>query len=83
MEKSQFMKHRKTEHLETVKTCKNNECIYKNECWFRHEHEDTKINNIKINENEKLIEKLVGLVEKLNQRVSSLEHLENKARTKS
>ena len=79
--KSQFMKHRKSEHSEMVKTCKNNECIYKNECWFRHEHnehENTQINNIKTNENEKLIEKLVGLVEKLNKRVSCLENLENR-----
>ena len=35
------------------------------------------MNNIKTNENEKLIEKLVGLVEKLNERVSSLENPEN------
>ena len=77
LEKSQFMKHRKSEHPEMVKTCKNNECIYKNECWFIHEQENTKVNNIKTNENEKLIEKLVGLVEKLNERVSSLENPEN------
>ena len=56
-----------------VHTCKNCECIYKNECWFRHDFEDIKEDNIKTNENEKLIEKLVGLVEKLNERVSKLE----------
>ena len=72
-EKSQFMKHRKTKHPEMVKTCKNYECIYDNECWFRHDFEDIKEDNIKANENEKLIEKLVTLVEKLNERVSKLE----------
>ena len=72
-DKSQFMKHRKTKHVEMVKSCKNGECIYKNECWFRHDFEDIKEDNIKANENEKLIEKLVGLVEKLNERVSNLE----------
>ena len=43
----------------------------------------TKQNNKKTNENEKLIEKLVGLVEKLNERVSSLENTENEKWTKS
>ena len=56
-----------------VKTCKNCECIQKNVCWFRNDFEDIKEDNIKANENEKLIEKLVGLVEKLNERVSNLE----------
>ena len=67
------MKHRKRKHPEMVNTCKNIECIYKNECWFRHDFEDIKEDNIKANENEKLIEKLVGLVEKLSERVSNLE----------
>ena len=56
-----------------VKICRNNQCIYENECWFRHENDNSKLNNIKTNENEKLIEKLVGLVEKLNERVLTLE----------
>ena len=72
-EKSEFMKHRKNKHPEMVKVCNNNQCIYEKECWFRHTNEDTQMNNIKTNENEKLIEKLVGLVEKLNERVSTLE----------
>ena len=45
-------------------------------CWFRHENGHTKLDNIKTNENEKLIEKLVGLVEKLNERVLILEKSE-------
>ena len=55
-EKSEFMKHRKNKHPEMVKVFKNNQCIYENECWCRHSYEDTQMNNIKTNENEKLIE---------------------------
>ena len=75
-EKSEFMKHRKDLHPEMVKICRNTQCFYENECWFRHENDNSKLNNIKTNENEKLIEKLVGLVEKLNERVSTLEKKE-------
>ena len=55
------------------KNRQDSECCFKNECWFRNDFEDIKEDNIKANENEKLIEKLVGLVEKLNERVSNLE----------
>ena len=75
-EKSEFMKHRKDLHPEMVKICRNTQCFYENECWFRHENDNSKLNNIKTNENEKLIEKLVGLVEKLNERVLTLEKKE-------
>ena len=34
--KSHFMQHRRVHHPEMLKICKNNECIYKNGCWFRH-----------------------------------------------
>ena len=54
--KSEFMKHRKTLHPEMVKICQNNQCNFENECWFRHENDNTKLNNIKTNENKKLVE---------------------------
>ena len=37
--KSEFMKHRKQQHLQSVALCRennNNKCRFKNECWYRH-----------------------------------------------
>ena len=65
------MQHRKMYHAEMVKICKNGQCIYKKECWFRHEYEEIHINDKETNEN--IIEKLVNLVEKLNKKVENLE----------
>ena len=70
------MKHRKTLHPEIVKICQNNQCNFENECWFRHENDNIKLINIKTNKNEKFIEKLVGLVEKLYERALTLEKKE-------
>ena len=79
--KSQFMQHRKLHHAEMVKICKNDECIYKKDCWFRHEHEEMEINNKEKNEN--ITERLVNLVEKLNKRVITLESMMNDTRMKT
>ena len=33
-----LMKHRKSEHGNSIEKCKNNEgCLFKNECWYKHE----------------------------------------------
>ena len=54
--KNEFMKHRKLKHIEMVQMCKNNDqCVFKNSCWFRHEEYDNRI----IIENENVIHKLV------------------------
>ena len=38
--KGHFMQHRKIKHIEMVKTCRNQECFYKNSCWFGHGYEN-------------------------------------------
>ena len=43
--KSYFMQHRRAHHPEMLKICKNDECIYKKGCWFRHVNQGTQINN--------------------------------------
>ena len=71
--KSHFMLHRKYQHTEMVQNCKNIECVFEESCWFRHEHEDTQLNKEKTNENEKYMQKLLEIVEKLSEKVSNLE----------
>ena len=34
--KSHFIKHRRVHYPEMLKICKNDECIFKSGCWFRH-----------------------------------------------
>ena len=72
------MQHRKLYHAQMVKICRNDECIYKKDCWFRHEHEEMEINNKEKNEN--ITERLVNLVEKLNKKVITLESMMNDTR---
>ena len=44
--KSNFMKHRKTQHISMVQFCKSKkECVFKSACWFRHEILEEKIMN--------------------------------------
>ena len=73
------MLHRKYQHTEMVQNCKNIECVFKKSCWFRHEHEDNQVNKEKTNENEKYMQKLLKIVEKLSEKVSNLERI-NEAR---
>ena len=65
--KGHFMQHRKIKHIEMVKTCRNQECFYKNSCWFRHgyENENAGITTTKkINENENKLQNIAEKVKK-------------------
>ena len=71
---SALMKHRKSQHADFIKTCKNvNACPYKKDCWYKHqeiennEHE----NNDK---NANIIQKLFEVVEKFTEKVTRLEN---------
>ena len=72
--KSYFMQHRKNQHSEMVQPCKNIECVFKTSCWFKHDHQDTQVYHEKKNENDKYIQKLLAIVEKLNEKVAKLEN---------
>ena len=72
--KNEFMKHRKLKHIEMVQMCKNNDqCIFKNSCWFRHEEYDNQIIIENNEENENVIQKLVSIVETISKKVSKQE----------
>ena len=73
------MKHRKSEHANVIKTCKNTTtCLFKKECWFKHEELDNNHNedeNNKNNESANIIQKLFKVVEKFTEKVTRLENL--------
>lgn len=77
-DKKDFMKHRKMEHIEKVKECKDNEngwCRFSGkECWFK--HGDVAENNVKENgENQspEIITRLFDLMEVFSNRLAKLE----------
>jgi hypothetical protein len=81
--RSEFMRHRKHDHSETVPPCtniQNGTCIFGPiKCWFRHTETviDTANTNLNL-EDQTLTEKLFVLMEKFAQR---LEMMENQIRT--
>ena len=70
-----LMKHRKSEHGNSIKKCKNNEgCLFKNECWYKHEEmNDNDYENDDKKENH--IQKLFEVVEKCTEKVTKLENI--------
>ena len=77
--KGHLMQHMKIKHIEMVKTCRNQECFYKNSCWFRHgyENENAGITTEKINDN---VNRLQNIVEKLSDKVAKFENTRVSAR---
>ena len=69
------MKHRKSEHWNSIKKCKNNEgCLFKNECWYKHEEiNDNDYENDDKKEN--IIQKLFEVVDKFTEKVTKLENI--------
>ena len=48
--KADIMKHKKKQHLQQVKYCKNiteEKCNHGSNCWFKHENNETKENSVK------------------------------------
>ena len=74
--KSELQKHKKQKHEHFVQLCRNGEngkCIYGSEgCWFRH-------GNSEITEQNEVIEKVFGMLEKMTERIL---HRENYNLTK-
>ena len=77
--KSELMKHKKDEHVETVKKCENYEdgtCRYSSvQCWFLHENDQNKSKNFSESniENSLLMKRLIDMVEKYTERTNKLE----------
>ena len=68
--KSEFFIHRKHNHPELVKKCKNEERCKYEVCWFLHEKGSDQKNII---QNKTQIEKLVEMVENISDRVCKIE----------
>ena len=69
---TQFMKHKKYEHIENVKMCKfykEGNCSYLENCLFIHENLNKKENE----NNDKMIQKLFDVVEKFTEKIITVE----------
>ena len=69
------MKHRKIKHVNSIQKCKNNnECLFKKECWYKHENigDNGQENNDK---DENMIQTLFEVVEKFTENVTRLENI--------
>ena len=81
--KSTFMRHRKTKHSMLVPMCNKETCQYKSKtCWFNHNNSENindneVVDDVHENENEtnKIIQKLVKMVEKYSERIRILENM--------
>ena len=78
---SEFLKHRKIKHEDTVPICKNfktGKCIHGSEkCWFKHEVDGTvkepeKDINEKL-ENNEVVQKIFRMLEKMTKRITDME----------
>ena len=84
--RSDFMYHRKKEHLEIVPQCKNGEtCNFEvSKCWYIHiqcEYEKQKEENDTKNDNEhnpNILKNLLNMVETLTERINDLENRQGK-----
>ena len=68
------MRHKKSEHAESVKLCRKNIegiCPFSENCWFIHENLDKKENINQI----KTIQKLFDIVEKYTSKVNDFEKM--------
>ena len=72
------MKHKKSEHIATVKECRNassESCSYGEQtCWFCHDLPVVK-NELANNKNEEVTEKILKIMEKFTLRIIDLENL--------
>ena len=71
---SQFLHHKKLEHKESVKTCKNNlknACRFGDaKCWFLHEEETI----LEKNKKKGITEKIFSIMETFTNRIVKLEN---------
>ena len=70
-----LMKHRKSEHINVIKKCKNYDaCLFKKECWYTHEDIDGHQQESN-DKNENIIQQLFEVVEKFTEKVTRLEKI--------
>ena len=67
-----FRRHKKKEHKEFVSNCRNKEACTYNECWFIHNQKD---NEKLLNENQEIVDKIFGMMEKMEKRLIDLENV--------
>ena len=71
------MKHRKSEHSESVPSCKhvlNGACGYgQSKCWFTHNDSEIENQNLNVKDQE-ITEKMLDMMEKITQRLQLLEN---------
>ena len=74
MTQSEFLNHKKKEHIEHVPRCRNLTCTYNIFCWFIHEQYENENN---INENKEVFGK-IGIMEKKDGKMTKrLTEIEN------
>ena len=77
--KPEYMEHRKEKHEHTVPLCENSSSCKYEFCWFIHDKRTEKYeftNEVEHMENNVVIERLFGLVEKISERMNKLEQKE-------
>ena len=80
--KSEFMKHRRAKHIESVPLCRdasNGRCQFgKIKCWFNHEEDDfaneTRYEENGININQEVIDKIFDMMENVTKRIMMIEN---------
>ena len=71
--KSELMRHRKKEHSSKIKLCfksVNGECLYQNNCWYKHEENQDHTEN----QNQELFNKIFDMMEKFTHRIVTIEN---------
>ena len=75
--KSEFMKHRRNEHIESVPLCRdasNGTCHFGNmKCWFNHEDVEN-LNENGNNVNQEVVDKIFDMMENFTQRILEIEN---------
>ena len=76
---SELLRHKKKEHGHLVKMCRNGEngkCVYESQdCWFRHSISERAFEIDKAtNEQNEVIEKVFGMLEKMTERILQIEN---------
>ena len=80
--KSEFMKHRRHEHVESVPLCRdasNGSCQFgKVKCWFNHQEEEIPNGNRNMengmNVNQEVIDKIFDMMENFTRRIMEIEN---------
>ena len=75
--KSEFMKHRKTKHIEQVPVCRDGTwCNMGERCWYKHsEHEVNDENKEERETSQNMMKRIFDLMEKYGERIANIENM--------